>query len=132
MHRFGHLHGELARRHEHERERRLRVAILGEPLEERERERRRLSGSGRGLAEQVAALEQRRDRLALDRRRLLVAEARERRQQLLRQSEIRESRLLVARTSSVPSNTSTSETSNVPPPRSITIKTRSRSASCKP
>ena len=40
--------------------------------------------------EQVAPLEQRRDRLALDRRRLLVAEARERRQELRAQPEIGE------------------------------------------
>ena len=40
-----------------------------------------LPGPGRRLGEEVAAGEQRRDRLALDRRRLLVAEARDGRQQ---------------------------------------------------
>ena len=43
-------------------------------LERRQREGRRLARPGRGLGEQVAAGQQRRDRLALDGRRLLVAE----------------------------------------------------------
>ena len=46
----------------------------GEAAEQRQREGRRLPGTGGGLAEQVASLEQRRDRLGLDRRRLLVAQ----------------------------------------------------------
>ena len=57
---------------------------------ERQRERRGLAGAGRGLAEQVVAGEQQRDRLALDRRRLLVAEVVERLEQLGSQAEVAE------------------------------------------
>ena len=79
---LGDLHRELARRHEDER-RRAAVAgrADGDPLERRQRERGRLAGAGRRLGEEVAAGEQRRDRLALDRRRLLVAEGRDRAQE---------------------------------------------------
>ena len=62
----------------------------GEPLQERQREGRGLAGAGRGLAEQVAAREQRRDRLALDRGRLLVAEVGERGEQLGAEAELGE------------------------------------------
>ena len=43
-------------------------------MQQRQGEGRRLARAGRGLADEVLAREQRRDRLALDRRRLLVAE----------------------------------------------------------
>jgi hypothetical protein len=56
--------------------RRRRRAAGGQPLQQGQRERRGLAGAGGGLAEQVAALEQRRDGLALDRGGLLVAEPR--------------------------------------------------------
>ena len=91
--RLGDLHRELARGREHEGRRpaaapvgrgaaagdrlRRRPALVErrrEPLEHRQRERRGLAGAGRRLGEQVAALEQRRDRGQLDGRGLLVAE----------------------------------------------------------
>ncbi len=58
--RLGHLHRQLARRHEHERARRAATAlrIAAQPMEQRQRERGRLAGAGRRLAEQVAAREQ--------------------------------------------------------------------------
>ena len=61
-----------------------------DPLQHRQRERRGLAGAGGRLAEQVAAGEQERDRLALDRRRLLVAEVGERLQQLGPKAEVGE------------------------------------------
>jgi len=74
VHRLRDLGGQLARGDEHERLRVAAVAARGQPLQERERERRGLAGPRRGLAEQVAAGEQGRDRLALHGRWLLVAE----------------------------------------------------------
>ena len=62
-----------------------------EPLEQRQREGGRLARPGRRLPEQVAALEQRRDRLPLDRRRLLVAEGRQCREQLGPKAQLAES-----------------------------------------
>jgi hypothetical protein len=88
--RLGDLHGQLARRHEHERAG-VRPVAATKPLECGQRERCGLARAGRRLGEDVAPLEQRRDRLALDRRRLLVAEARERRAQGVVQPEARES-----------------------------------------
>ena len=83
MDRLGDLHRELAGRHEDERPGpaalpagACRHSGARDPLEERQRERGRLAGPGRRLGEDVPAGEQRRDRLALDRRRLLVAEGR--------------------------------------------------------
>ena len=43
------------------------AAVRGQPLQQRQREGGGLAGAGGGLPEQVAALEQRRDRLPLDR-----------------------------------------------------------------
>ena len=63
-----------------------------EPLQDRQREGRRLAGAGRRLPEQVAAREQRRDRLALDRRGLLVAQSGERFEQLRPQFQVGEGR----------------------------------------
>ena len=80
--RLGDLHRELAGRDEDERR---GTALAGradrDALEHRQREGRGLAGPGRRLREQVAAGQQRRDGLALDRRRLLVAERRDRAQQ---------------------------------------------------
>jgi len=85
MDRLGHLHRQLARRHEDEGQGRplLRPPepAGGESLEDRQGERRRLAGPRRGLGEEVATGQQRRDRLDLDRRRLLVAETGERLEQ---------------------------------------------------
>ena len=70
--RLGDLDAELARRGEHER---LHLAELRvDVLDDRQPERRRLARAGLGLADDVAALEHRRDRLLLDRGRLLVAD----------------------------------------------------------
>ncbi len=95
MDRLGHLHRELARGHEDE-SRHLAIgagrvkADIGraaccagerQAMQRRERERGGLAGAGRRFGEQVAAFHQRRDRLALDRRRFLVPEVGERGQQ---------------------------------------------------
>ena len=73
--RLRHLHREFARRNEDERARLERPRGLPRvTLEERQRERRGLSGARRRLSEEVAPLEEGRRRLALDRRRFLVAE----------------------------------------------------------
>jgi hypothetical protein len=72
---LGDLHGQLAGGHEDERAgHAIGGSLSGQPLDRREGEGGRLAGPGRRLGKEVAALEQRRDRLALDRRRLLVAE----------------------------------------------------------
>jgi hypothetical protein len=59
-------------------------------LEDRQRERRRLAGPGGGLAEQVAPADEVWDRLALDRRGLLVPEGRQLGDELGPQPELRE------------------------------------------
>jgi hypothetical protein len=82
VHRLRHLHGELARGDEHQGRRLVAPVPPGDALQDRQRERRRLPGPRRRLPEQVAPLEQRRDRRPLDRRGFLVAEARERAEQL--------------------------------------------------
>ena len=72
---LGDLHRELAGRDEHEhRGPRWLGRFLREALQQRQGEGGGLAGAGRGLSQEVAALEQRRDRLALDRRGLLVAQ----------------------------------------------------------
>ncbi len=65
-------------------------AILSETPKERQGKCRRLARAGGGLAEQILAPQQRRDRLALDRRRLLVAQRGERVEQLGTQGEVGE------------------------------------------
>ena len=69
---------------------RAAVGAAAQALEQREREGGRLAGAGGGLAEQVAALQQRRDRLALDRRGLFVAERGQRGDQLVGEGQVRE------------------------------------------
>jgi hypothetical protein len=91
----GDLGGELTRRRQHEAARAAtwrRPLLGGEPLQDRQREGGRLAGAGLGDAEQVAALQQRRDGLRLDRRRLGVALGGERLQQLVVEPEVVESR----------------------------------------
>ena len=79
---LGDLHRQLAGRDEDERRRAAFAGLAdGDALEGRQREGGGLAGPGRCLGEEVAAGEQRRDGLALDRRRLLVAEGGDRRQQ---------------------------------------------------
>ncbi len=75
MERLGDLHGELAGGYEHEHGGAGGLGrFLREPLQERQGEGGGLAGAGGGLAQEVAALEQRRDGLALDGRGFLVAE----------------------------------------------------------
>ena len=70
--RLGDLDAQLAGRREHER---LDLGTVGiDVLDHRQPERGGLAGAGLRLADHVAALEQRRDRLLLDRARLLVAD----------------------------------------------------------
>ena len=57
-------------------------------LHDRQAEGRRLAGAGLGLADHVAALQQRRDRLLLDRARRLVADVGERLERRGRKAEI--------------------------------------------
>jgi hypothetical protein len=80
---FRHLHGQLAGGNEDERGGSLgaRAFSGSDPLQDREGERGRLPGAGRGLSEEIAAGQKGRNRLALDRCRLLVPELRERGEQ---------------------------------------------------
>ena len=74
--RLRHLDAELAGRGQHDR---LDLVVVGvEVLQQRQAEGGGLAGPGLGLADHVVAGEQLRDRLLLDRRRLLVAELVER------------------------------------------------------
>ncbi len=78
VHGLGELHRELTRRDEDEGGRREAAPGLApDPVEDRERERRRLAGPRGCLRENVTSREERRDRLSLDGRRLLVAQGRE-------------------------------------------------------
>ena len=82
------LPGELARRGEDEDAavfRPGRTAVAEQPLDDRQREGGRLAGAGLGAAEEVAAGEDVRNRLPLNRRRLGVALVRERLEQGLRE-----------------------------------------------
>src|SRR6185369_11162321 len=87
------LRGELAGRREHERAR-VRWAAGrragAQAVQQRERERGGLAGAGRGLAEEVAALQQRADGRALDRGRLLVAQGGERADELVGEAQVLE------------------------------------------
>ena len=74
--RLGDLDAELSGRGDDQRLHFL--AVLLDVLEQRQSERRCLSGAGLRLADDVATLEQTRDRLLLDRGRVLVAEVTER------------------------------------------------------
>ena len=47
---------------------------MGDALDQRQREGRRLAGAGRRLAQEIAASQQRRDSLPLDRRGLFIAQ----------------------------------------------------------
>ena len=78
VNRFGHLHRELARRHEHEAAdvatRRRVSAVLGETLQHRQRERGGLAGARRRLREEIAFRDEQWNRFALNGRRLFVAQ----------------------------------------------------------
>ena len=88
MERFGHLHRELAGGDEHERARLPTAGLVaGQAIEQRQREGGGLARAGAGLAEHVAAREQHRDGLALNRGGFLVAERSDRADECLRQSE---------------------------------------------
>jgi hypothetical protein len=86
--RLGDLDAQLARRREHQRLD-VVVARIGE-LDHRQPERRGLAGAGLRLADDVAALEQHRDRLLLDRAGRLVAHVPEGVEDLLGQTEFGE------------------------------------------
>ena len=79
MDRLGDLHRQLARRHEDEPANPSVATIVpGDQADRWKREGRRLARAGRRFGEDVASLEERRDRVPLDRRRLLVAQLGER------------------------------------------------------
>ena len=76
LHVVGNLRGQLTRRREHQHAARgwlARLRIGRKAVQRRQRERCGLAGAGLRDAEQVAALQQGGDRLALDRRRIVVA-----------------------------------------------------------
>ena len=88
---LGDLRGELAGRGEHQHADALgdrMDARVGEPVERRQHERRGLAGAGLGDAEQVAAGQDGRDGLRLDRRRHGVIFRRERVEEGLREPEV--------------------------------------------
>ena len=106
VNRLAHLHRQLARGHEHEargasgRDGFLPARLPGRPfslafhlrghrqtLNHRQREGGCLAGAGFGLRQQVAAREDQGNRLALDRRRLFVAERRNHGDEWVRQPE---------------------------------------------
>ena len=89
------LHREFARgaKHQHLRRGERRVHAL----DRRNRKRRRLARAGLRLPHHVAARQQHRDRLRLDRRRLLVADFFDRLEQLGREVEFRETLFLHVR-----------------------------------
>jgi hypothetical protein len=72
VHRFGHLHSQLPGRDEDQRTD-IR-ALRRQALEQRQREGRCLPGAGRSLAEEVAARQQRRNCLPLNRSWFFIAE----------------------------------------------------------
>ncbi len=74
--RLGHLHGELARRDQHEGDGLRPADGRIDQLQRRQGEGGGLAGARGRLAEHVVAGEDRRDGVALDRRRLLVAQRR--------------------------------------------------------
>ena len=88
--RLGHLDAQLARRREHQRLDRGSDGI--EVVEQRQAEGGGLAGAGLRLADHVPSLQQQRDRLLLDRGRVLVAEVLERVEHLLREAELGEGR----------------------------------------
>ncbi len=91
VHRLAHLRREFTGGHEHECARRDSPLLdVRNAVQHRQRERRRLTGARGRLADDVGAVEQRRNRGPLDGRRLLVAEIRQRRQQLRPQPELSE------------------------------------------
>ena len=89
---LGDLHRQLARRHEHERAGLPRPALRSarQPVEQRQRERGGLAGAGAAWPIMSLPGEQHRDGFALNRRRLLVAERRDRGDQGRGESERRE------------------------------------------
>jgi hypothetical protein len=94
MHRLGHLHGELAGRHEDQGARRFAVGgpEPGDPLEDRQGEGGGFAGAGRGLAEEVTSGDQRRNRLTLNGRRLFVPQLGQRTRQARIEPQAGESR----------------------------------------
>ncbi len=98
--RLRHLDAELAGRRQHYR---LDLVVLGvEVLQQRQAEGRGLAGPGLGLADHVVAAQQLRDRLLLDRRRILVPELVERLLNVGREAQILEGRHFEGSRSSLP------------------------------
>ena len=94
---FGHLHGQLACRHEHETARRAAPGGRGgETLDDWQSEGGRFACAGRGLRHDVAAFDQQRNGFALDRRRLLIAQLRDRFDERLGQAERSETAIFPA------------------------------------
>jgi hypothetical protein len=90
MHRFRYLHGQLTRGDQHQGHRLPALSLAGDALQNRQRERRCLAGPRRCLPEQIASLQQRRNRLALDRSGFLITETRQRLEQLGAQPQVGE------------------------------------------
>ncbi len=91
---LAHLQGELTRGGEDER---LRLLLLEVELaEDGQREGGRLAGAGLREPDDVASLEQRRDRRGLDRRRVLVADVAQRLEHLVVETEVGEAHLVRA------------------------------------
>ena len=88
--RLGDLHRQLAGGHQHQRHRVAAAAVAGSRCSSGSANAAVLPVPVAAWPEQVPTLQQRRDRLPLDRRRLLVAEGGERAQQLGAQPEIGE------------------------------------------
>ena len=95
--RLGHLHRQLAGRHEHEGGGRRASTADIERVKQRQGERRSLAGAGRRLTDEIASLDEMGDRLPLHRSRLLVAEFGQRVEQLAAQPEGGEAVLFIER-----------------------------------
>jgi hypothetical protein len=90
VHRFGDLHRQLARRHEDETADGSSPALSAscpDALEHRQREGRGLAGARGRLREDVAPLEQQRDGFTLDGCRFFVAQCRDGRNEVFRETE---------------------------------------------
>ena len=73
--RFRHLHREFARGHEYQSLHRGTFASHVQAIQDRQSEGRRLAGAGGCLTQEVSALDERRNRFALNRCWFLVAES---------------------------------------------------------
>src|SRR4051794_1154655 len=90
VHRLRHLHAELTRGDQHQSRGIVPARPRWRALQHRESERGRLAGAGCCLPQHVLSCQQVRDRLALDRRGLLVAEGGQGSQELFAQAQVGE------------------------------------------